>query len=129
MVPLRAVSLHHPMMAVGGVGNRVRAVFQRPAGIPDRFDAHVKLMYDLQLLAFQADLTRMITFMYGREQTGRPYPQLGINEPHHQLSHHQNDPGTMEKCARIQTYHVQLFVESGETAGDVRRSLLLSPPP
>jgi hypothetical protein len=84
---------------------------ERPAGIPDRFDAHVKLLYDLQLLAYQADLTRVITFMYGREQTGRPYPQLGINEPHHQLSHHQNDPAKMEKCARIQTYHVQLFVE------------------
>jgi hypothetical protein len=84
---------------------------ERPAGIPDRFDAHVKLLYDLQLLAYQADLTRVITFMYGREQTGRPYPQLGINEPHHQLSHHQNDPVKMEKCARIQTYHVQLFAE------------------
>lgn len=83
----------------------------RPAGIPDRFDDHVKLLYDLQALAFQADLTRVITFMYGREQTGRPYPQLGLNEPHHQLSHHQNDPVKMEKCSRIQTYHVQLFAE------------------
>jgi hypothetical protein len=83
----------------------------RPAGIPDQFEAHVKLLYDLQLLAYQSDLTRVITFMYGREQTGRPYPQLGINEPHHQLSHHQNDPAKMEKCTRIQTYHVKLFAE------------------
>jgi hypothetical protein len=83
----------------------------RPAGIPDGFDAHVKLLYDLQLLAYQSDLTRVITFMYGREQTGRPYPQLGVNEPHHQLSHHQNDPARMEKCTRIQTYHIQLFAE------------------
>jgi hypothetical protein len=83
----------------------------RPAGIPDQFEAHVKLLYDLQLLAYQSDLTRVITFMYGREQTGRPYPQLGVNEPHHQLSHHQNDPVKMEKCTRIQTYHVKLFAE------------------
>src|SRR5439155_19147073 len=59
----------------------------RPAGVPDAFDAHVTLLYDLQLLAYQSDLTRVITFMYGREQTGRPYPQLGIHEPHHHLSH------------------------------------------
>jgi hypothetical protein len=83
----------------------------RPAGIPEGFDAHVKLLYDLQLLAYQSDLTRVITFMYGREQTGRPYPQIGVAEPHHQLSHHQNDPAKMEKCTRIQTYHIQLFAE------------------
>ena len=83
----------------------------RPAGIPDQFDAHVKLLYDLQLLAYQSDLTRVITFMYGREQTGRPYPQLGVTGPHHQLSHHQNDPAKMEQCTRIQTYHVKLFAE------------------
>jgi hypothetical protein len=84
---------------------------ERPAGIPERFDAHVKLLYDLQLLAYQSDLTRVITFMYGREQTGRPYPQIGIHEPHHQLSHHQNDPAKLEKCTKIQTYHVTLFAE------------------
>ena len=83
----------------------------RPAGVPDAFDAHVKLLYDLQLLAYQSDLTRVITFMYGREQTGRPYPQLGIHEPHHHLSHHQNDPAKLQKCATIQTYHVKLFAD------------------
>ena len=83
----------------------------RPAGVPDAFDAHVTLLYDLQLLAYQSDLTRVITFMYGREQTGRPYPQLGIHEPHHHLSHHQNDPAKLQKCAAIQTYHVKLFAD------------------
>jgi hypothetical protein len=83
----------------------------RPAGIPDGFDPHVKLLYDLQLLAYQSDLTRVITFMYGREQTGRAYPQVGVNEPHHQLSHHQNDPAKLEKCTKIQTYHLTLFAE------------------
>src|ERR1700675_1338054 len=70
----------------------------RPAGIPDAFDQHVRLLYDLQLLAYQSDLTRVITFMYGREQTGRPYPQIGLPEPHHATTHHQNDPVKMEKC-------------------------------
>ena len=83
----------------------------RPAGIPDAFEQHVQLLYDLQLLAFQSDLTRVITFMYGREQTGRPYPQIGIPEPHHSVTHHQNDPAKMDKCARIQRYHIQLFAE------------------
>jgi hypothetical protein len=82
---------------------------QRPAGVPDGFQPHVELLYDLQLLAFQSDLTRVITFMYGREQTGRPYPQIGIAEPHHPLTHHQNNPDKMAKCTQIQTYHVALF--------------------
>ncbi len=83
----------------------------RPAGIPDAFEPHVQLLYDLQLLAYQSDLTRVSTFMYGREQSGRPYPQIGIPEPHHLLTHHQNDPAKMAKCAKIQTYHVKLFAD------------------
>lgn len=83
----------------------------QPAGIPDNFDAHVTLLYDLQLLAYQADLTRVITFMYGREQTGRPYPQIGVPEPHHPLTHHQGNPEKMEKCAKIQRYHIKLFAQ------------------
>jgi hypothetical protein len=83
----------------------------QPAGIPDNFDAHVRLLYDLQLLAYQSDLTRVITFMYGREQTGRPYPQIGIPEPHHPLTHHQGNPEKMEKCVRIQRHHIALFAE------------------
>jgi hypothetical protein len=83
----------------------------RPAGIPADFDSHVRLLYDLQLLAYQADLTRVITFMYGREQTARPYPQIGIPEPHHPLTHHQQNPEKMEKCAKIQRYHIALFAQ------------------
>ena len=78
----------------------------RPVGIPDSFDEHVTLLYDLQVLAYQCDLTRVITFMYGREQSARTYPQLGISDPHHQLTHHQNDPEKLEKCTKIQTHHV-----------------------
>jgi hypothetical protein len=83
---------------------------EQPSGVPDGFEPHVQLLYDLQLLAYQADLTRVITFMYGREQTGRPYPQIGIPEPHHPLTHHQNDAAKMEKCSKIQLYHVTLLV-------------------
>ena len=83
----------------------------QPAGVPDGFEPHVQLLYDLQLLAYQSDLTRVITFMYGREQTDRPYPQIGIPDPHHSLTHHQNDPAKMEKCTVIQTYHVSLFAK------------------
>jgi len=85
--------------------------FAQPAGIPNSFEAHVRLLYDLQLLAYQSDLTRVITFMYGREQTGTPYPQIGVPEPHHPVTHHQNDPVKMEKCTRIQRYHLKLFAE------------------
>lgn len=83
----------------------------QPAGIPGDFVTHVRLLYDLQLLAFQSDLTRVITFMYGREQTGRPYPHIGVPDPHHPVTHHQADPVKMEKCAKIQRHHIELFAE------------------
>jgi hypothetical protein len=84
---------------------------KQPVGIPDNFAEHVRLLYDLQLLAYQSDLTRVITFMYGREQTGRPYPHIGVPEPHHPLTHHQQDPAKMDKCTRIQRHHIELFTE------------------
>jgi hypothetical protein len=99
----------------------------RPSGVPDGFEPHVQLLYDLQVLAYQADLTRVITFMYGREQTGRAYPQLGIPDPHHPLTHHQNDAAKMEKCTQIQIYHVALFaayLEKLRTTPDGDGSLL-----
>jgi hypothetical protein len=83
----------------------------QPPGIPDTFEGHVRLLYDLQLLAFQSDLTRVTTFMYGREQTGRPYPQIGVPEAHHPVTHHKGDPATMEKCTKIQRHHIMLFTE------------------
>ena len=64
----------------------------RPSGVPDTFQEHAKIMYDLQVLAFQADLTRMSTFMVGREKTDRPYPEIGIPDSHHPLTHHAGDP-------------------------------------
>jgi hypothetical protein len=83
----------------------------RPAGIPESFDDHARLLYDLQLLAYQSDITRVSTFMYGREQSPRPYPQIGVPEPHHPVTHHQNNPEKMAKCAKIQQYHLKLFAD------------------
>jgi hypothetical protein len=82
---------------------------QRPIGIPVAFGEHVKLMYDLLWLAYQGDATRVFTFMLGRELVGRPYPELGVPESHHGLSHHRDDPALLAKLAKINTYHVQLF--------------------
>jgi hypothetical protein len=82
---------------------------ERPAGIPDRFDEHVKLMYDLQWLAFRADITRVVTFMLGRELNFRTYPEIGITEGHHGLSHHQDNPTQLAKYAKLNTYQTELF--------------------
>jgi hypothetical protein len=84
-------------------------IVDRPIGIPDSFDEHVRLMYDLQWLAFQADVTRVFTFMLGREVNSRTFPQIGVTEPHHGLSHHRDDPNQIEKLAKINTYQTDLF--------------------
>jgi hypothetical protein len=84
-------------------------VLKRPAGIPSTFKAHAELMYDLQVLAFQCDLTRVVTFMKGHEQTVRSYGEIGIPEAHHPLSHHGGDPEKMAKVAKINQYHLSTF--------------------
>ena len=89
--------------------DREMPVFDQPVGIPDTFEEHAKLMYDLWLLAFQTDLTRVGTFMIGKEVTGRSYPEIGVRSGHHGVSHHQNDPKQLEALAKINTYHVQMF--------------------
>jgi hypothetical protein len=83
--------------------------FAQPAGVPASFDEHVKLMFDLQLLAYQADLTRVITFMVAREYSGRTYPEIGVPDAHHSISHHRNDADNLEKLTKIGTYHTSLF--------------------
>jgi len=83
--------------------------FERPAGVPDRFDDHAKLMFDLQVMAFQCDLTRVITFMMGKEVSNRSYPEIGVPEPHHATSHHQNDPDNIAKVTKIDTLHMEMF--------------------
>ena len=83
----------------------------RPVGVPQSFADHAKLMFDLQLLAFQADITRVVTFQLTRELTNRTYPEIGVPDPHHPISHHGNDPEKLSKMARINTFHVLLFSE------------------
>ena len=82
---------------------------ERPTTVPEDWEEHVKLMMDLQVLALQADLTRVVTFQLAREASTRTYPQIGVVEPHHPISHHGNDPVQLEKLAKINKYHVSLF--------------------
>jgi hypothetical protein len=81
----------------------------RPTSVPADWEDHVKLMFDLQVLALQADMTRIITFQLAREGSTRTYPQIGVPEPHHPVSHHTNDPEKLAKLAKINAYHVHLF--------------------
>ena len=84
-------------------------VIDEPAGVPPTFEEHAKLMFDLQVLAYQTDLTRVITFMIGRELSGRTYPQIGVSESHHPISHHLNDPAKLASLAKINTHHANQF--------------------
>jgi hypothetical protein len=83
----------------------------RPVGVPAAFADHAKLMFDLQILAFQADITRVVSFQLTREQSNRTYPEIGVADPHHPTSHHGNDPEKVAKIAKINTFHVSLFSE------------------
>jgi len=82
---------------------------EEPLGAPPVFEDHLALMMDLQLLALQSDLTRVISFMLSKEQSPRPYPQIGVPEAHHPLSHHNNDPALIEHMSKINIYHAKLF--------------------
>jgi hypothetical protein len=85
------------------------ALPDKPTGIPDTFAEHCKLMFDLQVLAYQTDITRVITFLMGRELSNRTYPEIGVRDAHHALSHHENNPEKLEKQAKIDTFHNQLL--------------------
>lgn len=99
----------------------------RPSGVPDAFEEHARLMIDLQAIAFQTDMTRVITLMLGREASNRPYPSIGIPDGHHSLSHHRNDPETMAKVAKIDTHLADTFayyLRKMKATPDVGGSLL-----
>ena len=80
-----------------------------PDGIPANWEDHIKLMFDLMVLAYQSDLTRVITLMVGHEQSGMTYPQIGVPDAHHPISHHQHEPEKVAKTAKINAYHVSMF--------------------
>lgn len=90
-------------------GSRELPVVDQPMGIPDTFQAHSRIMFDLLALAYQTDLTRVGTFMFGKEVSGRSYPEIGVPDGHHACSHHQNDPIKLEKLAKINAFHMQQF--------------------
>jgi len=83
----------------------------RPSGVPASFAEHARLMFDLQVLAMQGDVTRVITFQLARETSNRTYPETGVSDPHHPLSHHGNDPVKIERLSKINAFHVSLFAE------------------
>lgn len=84
---------------------------ERPMGVPASYADHARLMFDLQLLAFQGDITRVITFQIARETSNRSYPEIGVSDPHHPLSHHGDDPEKIARMAKINAFHVSLFAE------------------
>jgi hypothetical protein len=96
-------------IAEAGAAENPAPDFERPIGVPDAYADHARLMFDLQILALQADITRVITFQLARETSTRSYHEIGVSEPHHPLTHHGNDPEKIAKMAKINEYHVSLF--------------------
>ena len=89
--------------------NRELPVVNHPAGVPANWEDHVKLMFDLETIAYQCDLTRVITMMIGHEHSGMTYPQIGVPDAHHPISHHQREPEKVAKVAKINQYHMKMF--------------------
>jgi hypothetical protein len=89
--------------------DRELPLLEQPAGVPQTYEEHAKLMFDMQVLAYQTDLTRVITFMMGRELSGRTYAEIGVPDSHHPTSHHRDDPTLYEKVTKINEFHTSLF--------------------
>ena len=118
--PADRVQVDEYLQAVREVERRIQTVetlgdeaglpaLERPPGIPETFGEHVQLMYELQWLAFQADLTRVVTFMLGRELNFRTYPEIGLTQGHHGMSHHMERPENIERYSKLNTYQTDLF--------------------
>ncbi len=90
-------------------------VVDQPIGVPSDYGEHAKLLMDLLAIAYQTDLTRVSTFMMGREVSARPYPEIGIPDSHHPLSHHQDEPAKIERLSKINEYHCQQFAHFVKT--------------
>jgi hypothetical protein len=95
-------------MAAAEKDTRIAPV-DKPSGIPFQFSEYVKLMFDLQAIAFQSDLSRVSTMMIGREGSVRTYPEIDVPDPHHPLTHHRGHPDFIEKVTKINCFHVELF--------------------
>ena len=95
--------------AEAGVTDRILPDLDRPVGVPAAYAEHAKLMFDLQVLALQGDVTRVITFQLARETSNRSYPEIGVDAPHHPLTHHGNNQVKIDQMAKINAFHVSLF--------------------
>ena len=89
--------------------SRELPVVAQPAGVPPTYGEYARLMFDLWALAWQCDLTRVSTFMYGREKSSRSYPEIGVPDPHHPLSHHQDRPEKLARLTRLNTFYTSLL--------------------
>ena len=98
-------------LAEASVSDNPLPDLDRPSGVPASYADHAKLMFDLQLLAFQGDITRVVTFQLARETSNRTYPEIGVPEPHHPITHHGKNPEKLAKVAKINQFHVSLFAE------------------
>jgi hypothetical protein len=107
---VRAVEWRIQKAEVDAVEHPIRDL-DRPVGVPAAYADHARLMFDLQVLALQGDVTRVITFQLARETSNRTYPEIGVSDPHHPLSHHGNDPAKIERMSKINAFHVSLFAE------------------
>ena len=101
--------VEHRIQMTEQQSGRELPTMEPPTGIPTDFASHLKLMFDLQVLAFQTDMTRMITFMTGPEQSNRTYREIGVPDVHHSLSHHQGSPASLSKLSKINLYHSELL--------------------
>jgi hypothetical protein len=101
--------VEHRIQTMEAQVDRKLPKLERPAGVPETFTEHAKMMFDLQVLALQTDLTRVTTFMVGREFGGRTYQEIGIPEGYHALTHHQYNAEKIAKVIQIQTYHAKHF--------------------
>jgi hypothetical protein len=97
--------------AEAGTADNPLPDLDRPVGVPAAYADHARLMFDLQVLAMQGDVTRVITFQLARETSNRTYPEIGVPDPHHPLSHHGNDPAKIERMSKVNAFHVSLFAE------------------
>ena len=89
-----------------------------PIGVPESFEEHVGLQFDLLALAYEANVTRVFTFMMSRDASQRVYPNIGVNEPHHSMSHHGNNPEKIADLVKLNTYHMALFAKFLEKLKD-----------
>ena len=107
MQSIRDIERRIQKMELGGPSSVALPAYARPSGIPDSFQDYARMMIDLQILAYQADMTRVGTFMVGREVSGRSYPEIGVADAHHPLSHHGNDPEKIAKLTKINVLHME----------------------